>query len=400
MAIERTERDLPFDERTIPQDEGATQCPLSAPAMAVQDYVQKPPEARTPVGYNRSFLDNYSPNISCCFSDNERAHLTAIGQSGIAQQPPGAFTKQILHRFRIDLAWNSSRLEGNTYSLRQTMRLLEFGAMAKGHSVLEAQMILNHRYAIEFLVNGGHDISFDRLTIRNLHAILADNLLDDSSEGRLRKIAVGIGRSVFHPLAIPHLIEEAFDQILAKAAAITDPFEQAFFVLVQLPYLQPFDDVNKRVSRLAANIPLIKANLCPLSFADLPLQLYVEAVLGVYELNEIGLLKEVFIWAYEQSAPRYAPVRQVHGPADPFRLRYDRELREIVGDLVRACVTRREVIARITAWSNERIAMQDRDRFSEVVETLMTSVHDGNIANYRVRPSEFDAWRNVWGNEP
>ena len=101
--------------------------------------------------------------------------------------------------------------------------------------------------------------------------MLANNLLaDPTAPGRLRHIAVAIERSAFHPLEVPQLIDECFNQILATADVITDPFEQALFVMVQLPYLQPFDDVNKRVSRLAANMPLIKGNLCPLSFIDVP----------------------------------------------------------------------------------------------------------------------------------
>ncbi len=86
---------------------------------------------------------------------------------------------------------------------------------------------------------------------------------------------------MFHPLEVPQQIEECFDQILATASAITDPFEQAFFAMVQFPYLQPFDDVNKRVSRLAANIPFIKNNLTPLSFEGVPRKVYTDAVLGV-----------------------------------------------------------------------------------------------------------------------
>lgn len=88
--------------------------------------------------------------------------------------------------------------------------------------------------------------------------------------GQLRQIPAGIGRTVYHPLEIPQLIEESFARIIDKAAKIIDPFEQAFFSMVHLPYLQPFDDVNKRVSRLTANIPLIKNNLSPLSFIDVP----------------------------------------------------------------------------------------------------------------------------------
>ena len=111
----------------------------------------------------------------------------------------------------------------------------------------------------------------------------------------MRHIAVGIEKSAFHPLEVPQLIEECFDQILATAAAIQDPFEQALFVMVQLPYLQPFDDVNKRVSRLAANIPFIKNNLSPLSFTDVPRGIYTDAMLGVYELKIVELLKDLFI---------------------------------------------------------------------------------------------------------
>jgi hypothetical protein len=98
-------------------------------------------------------------------------------------------------------------------------------------------MILNHKDAIEFLVNSAGEIGFNRYTILNLHAILANNLLqDETAAGRLRRIAVGIEKSAFHPLEIPQLIEECFGQILATANAINDPFEQALFVIVNLPY--------------------------------------------------------------------------------------------------------------------------------------------------------------------
>ena len=166
--------------------------------------------------------------------------------------------------------------------------------------------------------------------------------------------------------------------------------------MVQLPYLQPFDDVNKRVSRLAANIPFIKGNLSPLSFADVPRQTYTEAVLGVYELTKIDLLKDVFIWAYERSAARYAAVRQSLGEPDPFRLRYREQLRELIADLVRARVSRKDAAARIAAWSQKEIDPDGRRRFAELAETELISLHEGNFARYRIRPSEFAAWRQVW----
>ncbi len=371
--------------------------PLSEAGTSIRDYVRQALEARRPVGYDRKFLDRYHPNVSFYLTGQDRAHLAAVGRPQIAEQPAGTYAKQILNRLLIDLAWNSSRLEGNTYSLLDTKRLIELGEEAEGRAHLEAQMILNHKDAIEFLVSAADEIGFNRYTVLNLHALLANNLLaDPTAAGRLRYVAVGIERSAFHPLEVPQLIEECFDQILATAAAIADPFEQAFFVMVQLPYLQPFDDVNKRVSRLAANIPFIKENLSPLSFADVPRRSYTEAMLGVYELNKIDLLKDVFIWAYERSAARYAAVRQSLGEPDPFRLRYREQLREIIADLVRSRLARKDAAARIAAWSAKEIDPGDRQRFAEVVEAELTSLHEGNFARYRIRPSEFAAWRQVW----
>jgi hypothetical protein len=145
-----------------------------------------------------------------------------------------------------------------------------------------------------------------------------------------------------------------------------------------------------------ANIPLITRNLAPLSFTDVPRQIYTEAVLGVYELNKIDLLKDVFIWAYERSAARYAAVRQSLGEPDPFRLRYREQIRELIAALVRTRVDRKDVATRIEAWSKKEIDSGDRRHFAEIVEAELTGLHEGNFARYRIRPSEFAAWRQVW----
>ncbi|PVM84449.1 hypothetical protein DDF62_22205 [Caulobacter radicis] len=371
--------------------------PLSEAGRRGRDYVRGPIEARRPVGYDRAFLDRYRPNQSFYLSQAERDRLAAIGAHRAEAAPAGTYARQILSRLLIDLAWNSSRLEGNTYSLLDTRRLLDFGQEAQGRAHREAQMILNHKDAIEFLVQSADDIGFNRYTILNLHGMLANNLLPDpSAVGRLRHIAVGIERSTFHPLETPALITECFDQLLATAEAIRDPFEQAFFVMVQLPYLQPFDDVNKRVSRLAANIPLIKANLAPLSFTDVPGDLYAQATLAVYELNQVDLLKDVFLWAYERSAARYAAVRQSLGDPDPFRLKYRDALREVVSEVVRSAITRPETGDHIRSRARALLPEADREQFVEVAETELLGLHEGNFARYQIRPGEFARWRTIW----
>jgi hypothetical protein len=377
--------------------EAGARLPLSESGAEIQEHVRQPYEVRKPVGYNRAFLDSYRPNDTFYLSLAERTHLQEVGRSKIAEQPAGTYARQILNRLLIDLSWNSSRLEGNTYSLLDTKRLIDLGEEAEGKERLEAQMILNHKDAIEFLVGTAEEIGFNRYTVLNLHALLANNLLaDPDAAGRLRHIGVGIERSVFLPLEVPQLIGECFDQILATVSAIIDPFEQAFFVMVQLPYLQPFDDVNKRVSRLSANIPLIRSNLSPLSFEGVPRGAYTEAVLGVYEMNRTELLRDVFIWAYERSAARYAAVRQSLGEPDPFRLRHRTALREVVGAVVRGRMNKKQGAAHVSAWAQERIAQQERERFREVAESELLGLHEGNFARYQIRPSEFAAWREAW----
>lgn len=381
----------------VPQAEAANIVPLSPEGQALLAYVRQPVAMRQPVGYDRAFLDSYRPNETYYLTQEHRDHLATVGKPQIEAAAAGTYAKQILNRLLIDLAWNSSRLEGNTYSLLDTRRLLDFGEAAEGRGPLEAQMILNHKDAIEFLVANADDIGFNRYTILNLHALLANNLLaDPAAVGRLRHIIVGIDGSAFHPLEVPGLIEECFDQLLATAAAINDPFEQAFFVMVQLPYLQPFDDVNKRVSRLAANMPMIRANLAPLSFTDVPGDLYTRATLGVYERNDVTLLRDVFLWAYERSAARYAAVRQSLGEPDPFRLRYRERLRDIVRDVVRGPMDRKTARAHLAATARDDIPAADQEQFIEVAETELLGLHEGNFARYQVRPSEFAVWRLIW----
>ena len=371
--------------------------PLSEAGTEVRGYVRQPVEARTPVGYDPALLESYRPNDTFYLSEAERSHLTEIGMSLAAAEPAGTYARQVLNRLLIDLSWNSSRLEGNTYSLLDTKRLLEVGVEAEGKDRRDAQMILNHKDAIEFLVDSAADIGFNRYTVLNLHGVLADGLLDDpDAAGRLRHIAVGVTHSVFHPLEVPQLIEECFDRILTKASAIEDPFEQAFFALVQLPYLQPFDDVNKRVSRLAANIPLIRANLSPLSFEDVPRDVYTEALLGVYEVNSVELLRDVFVWAYERSAARYAAVRQSLGEPDPFRMLHRAALRELVSAVVRDCMDTGQAATKVEEWVRKSIAEQERERFRTMVERELLSLHEGNFARYRIKPSEFAAWQEAW----
>jgi Fic family protein len=370
--------------------------PLSKDGEEILILVTRPRDQRIPVAYHREFLENYQPNETSFLSNSDKAKLLAIGKTRGEHQPAGTYVKQILQRLLIDLSYNSSRLEGNTYSLLDTERLIKYQETPDDKTAKETQMILNHKAAIEFMVQSAEDLEISRYTILSLHALLSDNLLPDSAaSGRLRSIAVEIGGSVYTPLAIPQLIEEMFEMIIAKANQIDDLFEQSFFLMVHLPYLQPFEDVNKRVSRLAVNIPLNSNNLSPVSFAQVPGDLYFCGMLGVYELNRVELLKDVFIWAYERSAARYAAVQQTLGEPDHFRLKYRDEIRGAVTEVVTNAMDRREASDAIKKRSME-ITENDRTKFIEYVDTELMSLHEGNFARYFIRPAEFAGWKEIW----
>lgn len=310
--------------------------PVSPEGAAVRDHVRLPLMHRRPVGYRREFLETYRPGETWYLPEQIRSQLHEIGRTHVGERPAGTYAREILNRLLVDLSWASSHLEGNTYSRLDTQNLIEFGQIARGKDARETQMILNHKAAIEMLTEEADLVGFDLFTFQNLHAVLAQNLLaDDAACGRVRRRAVDISGTVFLPLAMPQILEDSFRTLLAKAQAISDPFEQAFFLMVQLPYLQPFEDVNKRVSRIGANIPLIKANLCPLSFMDVPEQSYVEGTLGVYELNRIELLRDVFVWAYERSCQRYLAITQSMAEPDPLKIRYREALIRGIGSIIR-----------------------------------------------------------------
>ncbi len=139
----------------------------------------------------------------------------------------------------------------------------------------------------------------------SLHNALSKNLLPNpTDEGRIHQHAVDIGKSVYRPVSDIHFINETLDLLLEKASVIIDPFEQSFFMMVYLPYLQAFADINKRTSQLVTNLPLFRANLCPLTFLDVPEQAYSRAVLGLHELTRVKLLRDIYMCGLTNGRPK------------------------------------------------------------------------------------------------
>ncbi|MFU8816506.1 MAG: Fic family protein, partial [Pseudomonadales bacterium] len=371
--------------------------PLSADSQDILAYLDQPLEARKPVGYQRDFLDAYRPNETWYLSESLRRQLHKMGRTTDVDEPAGTYSRAILSRLLIDLSWASSHLEGNTYSRLDTRELIEHGKAARGKAAIETQMILNHKTAIELLVENIDSAEFNRYTLTNLHSALAENLLPNpADEGRIRQHAVDIGKSVYRPLSTPQQIEVALDSLLGKASQIGDPFEQSFFMMVHVPYLQPFADINKRTSRLAANLPLFRANLCPLTFLDVPEQAYSRAILGVYEMTRVELLRDLYVWGYERSTQEYLAIKQDLAEPDPLRLAW----RDVIRQTIREVVTHPELdpLSCIQRAVAERVHDGEQAGVRALIVEELRRLHEGVLARYGLRPSEYAAWKAVRGH--
>ena len=327
-------------------------------------------------------------------SESLRRQLHKMGRTADEDRPAGTYSRAILNRLLIDLSWASSHLEGNTYSRLDTRELIEHGKAARGKAAIDTQMILNHKTAIELLVENIDIAEFNRYTLMNLHSALAENLLPNpADEGRIRQHAVDIGKSVYRPLSTPQQIEDALEVLLGKANQIRDPFEQSFFMMVQLPYLQPFADINKRTSRLAANLPLFRANLCPLTFLDVPEQAYSRATLGVYEMTRVELLRDLYLWAYERSTQEYLAIKQDLAEPDPLRLAW----REFIKQTIREVIIHPELDALSSIQKAVLASVPSSNQASVqalIVEELRR-LHEGVLARYGLRPSDYTTWKAV-----
>ncbi len=167
-------------------------------------------------------------------------------------------------------------------------------------------------------------------------------------------------------------------------------------MMVHLPYLQPFADVNKRTSRLAANLPLFRANLCPLTFLGVPEQAYSRATLGVYEMTRVELLRDLYVWAYERSTQEYLAIKQDLVEPDPLRLAW----RDLIKQTIREVIRHPELdpFTSIRRSVAERVQERESADVQALIVEELRRLHEGVLARYGLRPSEYTAWKALHGH--
>ncbi len=274
-------------------------------SIDIDQYYQKEIDERTiKENFNFSVISDILAKHSV-FTEDELQKLFLLQktyQENISHLSENEY-KNELERLAIDLSWKSSQIEGNTYSLLETERLLKEKETASGKTKEEAVMLLNHKEAIDFIIKNSDYVNPLTISkIEDIHSILIKEL---GVERNLRKRRVGISGTNYKPLDNEFQISEA----LAIACEIINnkenAFEKALLTLVLLSYIQPFMDGNKRTARIVSNAILLNNNYCPLSFRTVDSIDYKKAMLLFYEQNNISRFKDIFIDQFEFAVNTY-----------------------------------------------------------------------------------------------
>lgn len=366
---------------------------FSSESEKIIKQVQLPYELRKPTTYQSKWLTEYQPNVDFYFSHEQLEKLNKVGNRAHNFKTAGTYARQIYNRLLIDLSYNSSRLEGNTYSLLEAEKLIMEGAEIPGKLTEEKTMILNHKEAIRYLVDKGNQSEIQVETICNLHALLSDGLVSSQYVGKVRNYGVRIGRSSYTPLEDPKLLEKYLEEICKKANQIINPFEKSIFLLAHIAYLQAFIDVNKRTARLSANLPLTYANLVPLSFDAIEKSDYLNAMIAVYELNNIKPLVDIYMHSYERTADRYDATVGAIG-FDRVRVQYRQQRREIMRYVIVNKLHGSKMYEYIELEVKKISDSSDQGQLISNIQEDLEQLDSHNIAGMGLTIKQVEDWRN------
>ena len=278
----------------------ATRYSVSAQAhvtmpLNIDTYFEKETDERiVQTDFNFELINDILPKVEL-FTPQEKEQLDALQAQfthNIEDITPTEYRKE-MERLGIDLSWKSSQIEGNTYSLLETEKLLKEKQTAQGKTKEEAVMLLNHKDALDYILEEPEHLK--ELTIRRieeLHTLLVKEL--DVDKG-IRRRRVGVTGTNYRPLDNEFQIREALEDSCRLINRKESVFEKALLALVLISYIQAFSDGNKRTARMTSNAILIANRYCPISFRTVDSVDYKKAMLIFYEQNNISAFKKIFI---------------------------------------------------------------------------------------------------------
>jgi len=273
--------------------------------VSLSEYFEKEIDERTiKSSFNFSLIKDVLKEVKL-FKLDELQHLSNLQEmfrTNISELTEAEYSRE-MERLAIDLSWKSSQIEGNTYSLLETERLLKEKETAQGKTKDEAIMLLNHKEALDFIINNPDYI--EPLTIARIEDIHSILIKDLGVDRNIRKSRVGISGTNYKPLDNEFQIKEALEEMCELINYSELVFEKALLLLVLLSYIQPFGDGNKRTARIISSAILIKNQYCPISFRTIDSVEYKKAMLLFYEQNNISAFKDIFINQFEFAVKTY-----------------------------------------------------------------------------------------------
>lgn len=250
-------------------------------------------------------FDIFEPPYEQLFTEKELQQLEAATKtyhSNAKNSDSSIYSKELL-RFIVEFSWKTSQIEGNTYDLLSTERLLRYGEKSSTNTEYEAQMILNQKEALEFILDDLSSWATPTITqLEQLHGIVAKNL---NISPNLRRSLIGITGTNYRPLENQFQIREALEQLFKWIQTTDNTYERSLLGVLGISYIQPFVDGNKRTARLLGNAILLSEGLAPLSYRSVDDKSYKEATLVFYEQNSIVPFKELYISQYVFSTNNY-----------------------------------------------------------------------------------------------
>ena len=267
-------------------------------------FAQDIDERKVQTSFNFELIREQLPKVKL-FTSEEKSHLQELQdvfRQHVEEMTQNEYNKE-MERLGIDLSWKSSQIEGNTYSLLETERLLRESKTADGKTQEEATMLLNHKYALRFILDNPDYLQELTVShIEDIHSLLTQGLSVDRG---IRHRRVGVTGTNYRPLDNEFQIREAMHDTCNLINSMDDVFEKALLALVLLSYIQAFSDGNKRTARITCNALLIANGYCPLSFRSVDSIDYKKAMLIFYEQNNLYAFKQIFIEQFEFAVREY-----------------------------------------------------------------------------------------------
>ena len=113
-------------------------------------------------------------------------------------------------------------------------------------------------------------------------------------------------------------------------------------------------------------------------------------------MNDVALFKDLFMWAYRRSASRYRVIQESLGTPDPINLRYRDPIKRSVKELVETGTKKTAVANAINQLLSTQVESSQRSDVVYAIERELISLHEGNIARFKLDLHDFQKWQAEW----